>query len=332
MKSILKITIIVAVLIMVLVVATVAYIQVFSSRKLRIGFLQGDLHQLAFFVAVEKGFLNRENIEFDYFAYENGVKEMEAFKAGAIDVGYLGIAPASFRAIKEDVNITIVAGANDEGSAIIAKSSSTINSVEDLAGKTVAIPNFNTVQDVLLHLALQKHGLTYANLTGGTPVPMSVSQMPTTLRDGAIDAYIAWEPFCAKSIIDGYGSVIANGSSKDIWAGHPCCVLAVRSQFLEENADLVKRLVRAHVDSTKWIAANMEEAVNVAATWTNLSEETVTLALNNIVFLYAPDTDGVKQYVQYLVQFDALSEAEIEGGIDSFVQRFVNTQIVEEVD
>lgn len=332
MRKISKAAVLVAALILVLVVATVAYVQLFSPKKLRIGFLQSDLHQLAFFVAVEKELLKKENIEFDYFAYENGVKEMEAFKAGAIDVGYLGIAPASYRAVKEDVNITIVAGANAEGSAIVARSSFTVNSVGDLAGKTVAIPAFNTVQDVLLRLALREHGLTYANLTGGVPSTMSVSQMPTALREGVIDAYIAWEPFCAKSLASGDGVVVVNGSSHEIWPGHPCCVLAVRSQFLAENADLVKRVVKVHVEATRWIEANFEEAVEVAARWTNLPEETVELALGRIAFLYKPSVEGVKQYIRYLVEFEALREDEIDGGIDLFVQRFVNTQIVEEVE
>jgi len=332
MKTINKIVMIVIILAIILVISTVVYVKIFSAEKVRIGYLQSDLHQLSFFVAVEKGFFQREGISFDYIAYENGVKVMEAFKAGAIDIGYLGIAPASLKTIKEDVNITIIAGANAEGSAVIVGKESNINSVSDLAGKKVAIPNFGTVQDILLRIALQKNGLNYQDLMDNTPIVTSVSQMPTLLNNREIDAYIAWEPFCSQAIADGYGRALVGGTSHEIWEGHPCCILAVRNDFLEKNNDLVKKLVKIHVDATRWIIENREEAIMVAKKWTNLSEEILNLAMENIIFLYKPNVEGVKQYIHYLLSFNLINEGEIEEGIDTFIERFVNTKIVEEVE
>jgi NitT/TauT family transport system substrate-binding protein len=91
--------------------------------------------------------------------FANGVMEMEGFKNGEIDAGYLGGAPATLKRVNDDIEIKIIAGANSEGSAIVARSAS---SIEELAGKKVAIPGFGTVQDFLLRAAAEKAGLKIA--------------------------------------------------------------------------------------------------------------------------------------------------------------------------
>jgi NitT/TauT family transport system substrate-binding protein len=310
-------------------VGSFAYFHFLTPKKLRIGFLQGDLHQLAFFVAVEKGFFADEGVEFDYFVYENGVKEMDAFKAGAIDIGYLGMAPATLKRIEARVNITIVAGVNAEGSAIVARSN--ILNITDLKGKNVAIPGFGTVQDTLLRIALNKHGLNYSKLAGGAPTATGPWNMPTLLRDGSIDAYIAWEPYCAKAVQDQSINAHILATSHDIWPEHPCCVIAVRTEFLERNHELVKKVVRVHVQATRWIANNFDEAVSIAKKWTGLSKEVINLAMENIVFLYQPSVAGVRLYLEYLIQFGYVDEKAIPEGIGAFAQQFVNTEIVQEV-
>lgn len=328
MKSPSKIVILIFILVVLVGGGTIAYVYFLAPKKLRIGFLQGDLHQLAFFVAKEKGFFADEGIDFDYFVYENGVKEMDAFKANAIDVGYLGMAPATLKRIQADVNITIVAGVNAEGSAIIARSG--IANVSALKGKNVAIPGFGTVQDILLRVALDNQGLDYSKLAGGAPTVTGPWNMPTLLNASSIDAYIAWEPYCARAVQEGYGHAVA--TSHDIWPEHPCCVVAVRTEFLEQNLELVKKIVRVHIRATRWITANTVESIDIAKKWTGLSEEVINLAMNNIIFLYQPSAQGVKKYLQYLIQFGYVDENAVPGGIDAFIQQFVNTQIVKEVE
>jgi NitT/TauT family transport system substrate-binding protein len=123
----------------------------------RIGYLAADLHQLALFVAVKEGYLEETGMDFELKQYKNGIAVMEAFKANEIDVAYLGGAPATLRRINDGIGVTIIAGANNEGSAIVVRQD--ISSVEDLKGKTIAIPGYGTVQDFLLRLVAEEHGL-----------------------------------------------------------------------------------------------------------------------------------------------------------------------------
>ncbi|KUJ93450.1 MAG: Nitrate ABC transporter, ATP-binding protein, putative [Archaeoglobus fulgidus] len=126
------------------------------NRSVRMGYLTADLHQLAFYVAMKEGYYDQVGLKVEAKEFANGVVEMEGFKNGEIDAGYLGGAPATLKRVNDDVRISIIAGANSEGSAIVARSAS---SIEELAGKKVAIPGFGTVQDFLLRMAAEKAGL-----------------------------------------------------------------------------------------------------------------------------------------------------------------------------
>jgi len=125
--------------------------------KLRIGYLTSDLHQLAFYVAMKEGYFGEVGIEVEKREYANGVYEMEGFRLGEIDVGYLGSAPATLKRINDAIDIRVIAGVNSEGSAIVGRG---ISNVNELAGKKVAIPGFGTVQDFLLRMVAEKTGLS----------------------------------------------------------------------------------------------------------------------------------------------------------------------------
>ena len=91
--------------------------------------------------------------------YANGPAVMEAFKNGDIDVSYLGGAPATLKRINDDTTIHVIAGANNIGSAIVVGKDSGIDSIDDLAGKTIAIPGFGTVQDFIVRIVAENAGL-----------------------------------------------------------------------------------------------------------------------------------------------------------------------------
>ena len=127
------------------------------NKKIRMGYLRADLHQLAFYVALKEGYFKDAGLDIEAKVYANGVEVMNAFKVGELDAAYLGSAPATLKRVNEDIKIRIVAGVNNEGSAIVTKPE--IDSIEDLDGKKIAIPGFGTVQDFLLRMVAAKAGL-----------------------------------------------------------------------------------------------------------------------------------------------------------------------------
>lgn len=134
-----------------------------SSRQVVLGYINQDLHHLPMYIAVQEGFYSKvglvpgQNLKLK--GYTNGVAVMEAFKVKELTASYLGGAPALLKRLNDGILIRGIAGVNDEGSAIIVGKNSSINSINDLRGKTVAIPGLGTVQSYILDLAARGNNL-----------------------------------------------------------------------------------------------------------------------------------------------------------------------------
>ena len=126
---------------------------------LRVGWLEGDIHQAAFLVAKEKGYFADEGITVEEVVFENGVKEMDGFAGSDIDAGYLGAAPLLLKGTVAQVPVVVLAGVNEEGSCIAVRTDGPIKEVTDLAGREIAVPGFGTVQHVLALRALEAAGV-----------------------------------------------------------------------------------------------------------------------------------------------------------------------------
>lgn len=135
------------------------------DSPIRLGYLSGDIHQLAQAVARSSDVLGSGKSVFEDYGLEvvdaigapfaNGGAVMDAFAAGYVDIGYLGSPPAITKHLNAEIDVSIVAQANSEGSAIVVKAGSGIDSLEGLVGKIVATPGESSIQFLLLKMALQ---------------------------------------------------------------------------------------------------------------------------------------------------------------------------------
>ncbi|MBN1635939.1 MAG: ABC transporter substrate-binding protein, partial [Deltaproteobacteria bacterium] len=136
-----------------------------AQKAVRLGYLQSDLHQLAAFIALEKGYFQEEGVPVIVGGiFKAGPEEMSAFAGGDLDVGYVGAAPAVVAAANLATDIKIIAQVNLEGSAIVVRKDSGISSLDDLKGKTVAVPGYAQVQDFLLRLALTQKNIPLSSI------------------------------------------------------------------------------------------------------------------------------------------------------------------------
>jgi NitT/TauT family transport system substrate-binding protein len=132
--------------------------------NIRLGYLNGDLHQFARVVAMNTSLWGGQTAFQKYglnvtspAPYAGGPAVMDGFATDQIDVGYLGAPPAILKRLNADTKITLVAMANTEGSAIIAKAG--INTAKDLIGKTLASPGPGTIQDLMLRVYAESNDL-----------------------------------------------------------------------------------------------------------------------------------------------------------------------------
>jgi len=320
----------IGVAVIVIIVTSIGFIAVWSpppTPDVRIGYLSKDLHQLALRVAIANGLFEREGINVDLVEYGNGALEMDGFLAGQIDMGYLGAAPAMLKRINQDILITLLASVNLEGSAIMVLKSEYdaghVTSVADLAGKGVYQPGPSTVQNFLLRLALNQSGLSYADITAYTTSP---SLMANSLTASS-PAFIAWEPFNAKSEYDNITVPLIQ--SGEIWPRHPCCVLASENSFLAEHPDIAQKVTDIHVEAEEWIVANPAAAIAIAVNWLEMDETPVTTAFNNIIYDYNLNRTGLERYLDFLIQENQLIPGKIPADPAAFLDGFINTTFVD---
>ncbi len=140
-----------------------------AASPIKMGYLLGDLHQMAQVVAQNASAGGGKSMFEKYGVavtnatgapYANGGAEMTiGFATGGADIGYLGAPPTILNHLNGGVQVTIVAQANTEGSGIVVKTSSGITSLDDLVNKTVATPGESSIQFLLLKNSLEERGL-----------------------------------------------------------------------------------------------------------------------------------------------------------------------------
>ncbi len=294
-----------------------------NKAKVRIAYLQGDLHQLACWIALEKGLFKAEGVDVEVAGiFKAGPEEMSAFASKSIDVGYVGQAPATTAVANKTADVKVIAQVNKEGSAIVVRKNSKIKHISQLAGKSIAIPGHSTVQDFLLRKALNKYGIKVNKVND---IVLKPPEMIGALKTDQIDAFIAWEPYPAKAVTMGIGKILM--TSNDIWKGHQCCVLVVDSEFMNKNIEKIKGILRAHVHATDFIRNNPNEAVQIAVKYTGMDKDTIRHSMKTILYDYIPVVDGEIEYVEFLSK---LGYIKVDNAKD-FTEKFVDTKIIHDI-
>src|SRR5438552_11336440 len=80
------------------------------------------------------------------------------------------------------------------------------------------------------------------------------------MQKGDIDAAWVPEPWGTRLIQEAGGKLFLD--EKSLWPDgqFPTAVVIARTDFLNKHADVVQKFLRAHVETTQWIAANAEDA------------------------------------------------------------------------
>ena len=275
-----------------------------ASRVVRVGFLRNDLHQLAFYVAREKGFFKEQGLDIrEGGAFNAGPEEMSSFSAGDLDIGYVGTAPCLTFAGQRMADVKIVAQANTGGTSLIVRPGLDVKEITDLEGRTIAVPGLSTVQDFLLHRALEKAGMEPSQVRKTVLKP---PEMLPALAGAQVDAALAWEPYPSMARAQGAGRTLL--SSREIWPDHPCCMVVADSAFIEKNPDAVRRFVAAHVKATRYIRDNRLEAADMAHLFTGQPTDVVRAAMKNIGFSFRPDIRKIGEYAVFMAGQGVIKE------------------------
>ncbi|TMS41186.1 MAG: ABC transporter substrate-binding protein [Methanobacterium sp.] len=257
-----------------------------EQKTINVGYLPSN-HHSALFVAEARDMYGNAGIIINLVPFRSGTEIIEALEKGHIDVGYCGIAPTTM-AISKGAKVKIVAPVNTGGSGLVVPVNSSGNISNLLQNKNVAVPHSGTVQDVLLHKLLADNNITpdsihFSNLE--TPF------MPASLKNGKIDAYVAWEPYVTFASINGEGKVFSY--SEDWWPNHPCCVVVASDKFISEKPNDLSQFLKVHVEATKFIENNPYDSNKIISEKLGTNYQVQAESMKHLNFMYIPSENFI---------------------------------------
>jgi NitT/TauT family transport system substrate-binding protein len=193
--------------------------------------------------------------EIEWFVYNAGPSATEAIFAGALDVTYIGPSPVlNAYAKSKGMEMRVLAGAANGGSALVVRADAGIGKPEDFRGKKVATPQLGNTQDVQARAYLMEHGLKITQ-TGGDAfvIPTQNPDQLALMVKKELDAVWTVEPWVTRLELEAGAKVFVEDKDTGV------TMLAARAAWVDEQKDLAKRLVAAHHALTEWIKANPGE-------------------------------------------------------------------------
>ncbi len=235
-------------------VVRVGYFPNINHAQAVIGFGRGDFQDAL-----------RDGVEVKTQIFNAGPSVVEALFASQIDVAYIGPNPAINGYVRSDGQaLRIVSGAASGGAVFVVRNDAGIDSAADLAGKTFSSPQLGNTQDVALRKYLLEKGHQTRENGGDVGVqPAKNADIVTLMIKKDIDGAWVPEPWGAKLVKDTDSRVFLD--ERDLWPGGEFVKahVIVKTEFLEQNPEIVKKLVRTNVEQTEWINTHPDEAVRI---------------------------------------------------------------------
>jgi NitT/TauT family transport system substrate-binding protein len=243
-----------------------------ASRELTVGFLPVTCH-LTCPVTDYTSKTTQTNTNFNSRVFSDFPTVVSALEAKQVQATFM-IVPLAMKLREQGVPVKICYLGHRDGSEIVVGKNSSIRSMKDLKGKTVAIPSLFSNQNFVFHKLMTDHGMKQDDIT---LVVLPPPDMPTSLAAGAIDAYFVGEPFCAKAELDGTGRVLYY--ARDIWPNFISCALVVHEDLIKGNPGVVQDLVRGIAESGMWAETHRAEAAKLVAPYYRQDEKVLNFVL-----------------------------------------------------
>ena len=196
--------------------------------------------------------------------FNAGPAAVEALFAGSLDATYIGPNPAINAFVKSQGEaVRIIAGATSGGASLVVRPG--ITSVEDLRGARLATPQTGGTQDIALRHYLDENGYE-VDEAGAGDVTVLAQENPVTLtafQAGDVDGAWVPEPWASRLVVEGGGTVLVD--ERDLWPGGDFVTtqLIVRTDYLREHPETVRRLVAGSVEANRQINADPVRAKQV---------------------------------------------------------------------
>ena len=230
--------------------------------------------------------------------FRNWASLVEAFLAGEVNIVHILSPMAVWARFSNHAPVQCVAWNHIDGSALTVANN--INNIKELSGKTVAIPFWYSIHNILLQKELRQAGLTVTDKENPKENEVRLTVMPPSdmlpaLSNNAIAGYIVAEPFNAAAEIKGVGKILR--FTGDIWQQHACCVVLMKEADIQNRPKWTQSVIDSLVKAQIWIKNNrLETAELLSKNGKNAYTPHEKAILQKV---FAPSDDDLAHYLAH---------------------------------
>jgi NitT/TauT family transport system substrate-binding protein len=282
-----------------------------QSKTLRIGYFPNINHAQAV-IGLGRGDFQTalgDNVEVTTQIFNAGPSAIEALFANQIDVAYIGPGPAINGYVRSGGEaLRIISGAASGGAVFVVRNDSGINSSQDLANKKFSSPQLGNTQDVALRKYLLDNGYKTKENGGNIEVvPAKTADIVSLMIKKDIDGAWLPEPWGAKLIKEANAKVLVD--ERDLWPNGQFVTahIIARTDYIERNPDIIKKMLEAHIDMTSWINDNADEALQI-----------FNAELNKLMGQTIPEDEFREGISRIELTYDPIKESLFKAANDAF--------------
>ena len=241
---------------------------------LKVGYIPvGDCLQL--FVAEDQGYFKAEGLDVTGLAMKGGAVIAPAVEGGELAIGWSNTVSIILAHARGFDFAFLAPGAegvtgSHDVHALLVPTDSTITSVRDLAGKTVAINTLGNINEAAMRALAEKAGIAPDSIR---LVEVPFPDMGTALAKGSADAALMLEPFVTDAVSKGRARVL--DPSPHAAFGNPYLIGAwfAKKAWIKSHPAAAEAFVRAVAKASAFIEAHPDKAREILRSRTRLSPE-----------------------------------------------------------
>ena len=271
-------------------------------KTVRLGYFSNITHAQALLGVGESRFQKAlgSQAKLEAVVFNAGPSAVEALIGNSVDIIYVGPSPAINAWVKAKGSVSIVAGATSGGARLIVRSGFEPKAAKELYGKKIATPQFGNTQDVAARTWVSANDMKTKEKGGTVEIlPIKNADQLALFMRGHLDAAWAVEPWASRLVHEAKGKEFLD--ERSLWpkGKFTSTVILTTKKYIQENPEVVRKLVSEHVEITKWINAHPKEAALALnaelkkLTRTDMSLEIIQSAMSAIEFVHDPYSESL---------------------------------------
>ena len=224
-----------------------------------------------------------------------------------IDIGFMPVNVAA--KVYDSTNHKIICcGITGEGNLALITKNKNIKALKDLIGKTVFVAGLGATPEYITKYILEKEGIVLNDEKGiFLDFSLPTNQIVPELLAGKIDYAIVPEPFITIASEKSKNKINIIDLQKDYFLNYfaqnyPLTVMVVRSDFAEENPDLLKTFLEQYKSALSWILDNPSDAGQLCEKFNyGLKKNVVEKSIPKSNYVFIPAVKG-KLNIESLLQ------------------------------